>query len=104
VLALLDAVPAADPNLTAEFQAEFQKRLFRWAAEQVKDEFAPKTWQAFWRTGVDNRPVAEVAAELGMTAGAVYIARSRVLARLRQRIEELGDDTADRIGGGSTEY
>lgn len=98
VLALLDAVPAADAHASAAFDAEYRKRLFRWAADQVQDEFAPKTWQAFWRTGVENRPVAEVAADLGMTAGAVYVARSRVLARLRQRIQQLGDETAARIG------
>jgi RNA polymerase sigma-70 factor (ECF subfamily) len=98
VLAVLDAVPAADPGASAAFDAEYRKRLFRWAADQVQDEFAAKTWQAFWRTGVENRPVTEVAAELGMTAGAVYVARSRVLARLRQRIQQLGDETAARIG------
>ncbi len=98
VLAMLDALPADDPHASAVFDAEYRKRLFRWAADQVKDEFAAKTWQAFWQTGVENRPVAEVAADLGMTAGAVYIARSRVLARLRQRIQQLGDETAARIG------
>jgi RNA polymerase sigma factor (sigma-70 family) len=98
MLAMLDAVPAADSHASAVFDAEYRKRLFRWAADQVQDEFAAKTWQAFWRTGVENRPVAEVAADLGMTAGAVYVARSRVLARLRQRIQQLGDETAARIG------
>jgi RNA polymerase sigma factor (sigma-70 family) len=98
MLVMLDAVPADDSHASAVFDAEYRKRLFRWAADQVQDEFAPKTWQAFWRTGVENRPVAEVAADLGMTAGAVYVARSRVLARLRQRIQQLGDETAARIG------
>lgn len=98
-LDLLGEVPAGDPDTSAEFDAEYRRRLFRWAADQVKEEFAPRTWQAFWRTAVDNAPVAEVAADLGMTAGAVYVARSRVLARLRQRIEQLGDETADQIAG-----
>jgi RNA polymerase sigma-70 factor (ECF subfamily) len=98
VRALLDAVPADDPAASATFDAEYKKRLFKWAADQVRDEFAPRTWQAFWQTGVESKPVAEVAAGLGMTAGAVYVARSRVLARLRQRIDQLGDETAARIG------
>lgn len=101
VMAMLEALPADDPAATAEFEAEYQRRLFRWAAEQVKAEFTPKTWLAFWHTGVDNRPIKDVADELGMTAGAVYIARSRVLARLRQRLEDLGEETLDRIGGDS---
>lgn len=95
---LLADVAAEDPA-SAVFDAEYRRRLFRWAAEQVKGEFTHNTWRAFWQTAVENRAVAAVAAELGMSAGAVYVARSRVIARLRQRIEQLGDETAARIGG-----
>ena len=95
----LAAVPAIDPSLTAEFDGEYRRRLFRWAADQVRDEFAAKTWQAFWATAVEERPAAAVAADLGLSVGAVYVAKSRVLARLRGRIQQLGDDTADRIAG-----
>lgn len=97
VLAMIDALPATGPD-TAEFDAEYRRRLFRWAAEQVKGEFAATTWRAFWQTAVESRPAAAVGNELGMTAGAVYVARSRVLARLRKRVEQLGDETAARIG------
>jgi RNA polymerase sigma-70 factor (ECF subfamily) len=54
-------------------------------------EFEERTWQAFWRTAVDGRSAADVGAELGMTPGAVRVAKSRVLHRLR---EELGDQGA----------
>jgi RNA polymerase sigma-70 factor (ECF subfamily) len=50
----------------------------------VRDEFEGRTWDAFWRVTVDGRPASVVATELGMTPGAVYIAKSRVLKRLRQ--------------------
>jgi RNA polymerase sigma factor (sigma-70 family) len=96
---LLDAQPATDAGAEAEFVAEFRRRAFRWAAQKVKNEFTESTWQAFWKTGVDNRPVSEVAAELGLSAGAVYIARSRVLARLRERVEQLTEDTGLNVGG-----
>jgi len=95
----LAAVPATDPDATAAFEGEYRRRLFRWAADQVKEEFTPTTWRAFWRTAVEGHPPAAAAAELGMTTGAVYVARSRVLARLRRRVEQLGDETAARIGG-----
>jgi RNA polymerase sigma factor (sigma-70 family) len=98
-LDLLAAVPASDPEASQAFDAEYRRRLFRWAAEQVREEFKPNTWRAFWQTAVDERPATAVAAALGITTGAVYIARSRVIARLRQRIEALGDETAARIGG-----
>jgi RNA polymerase sigma-70 factor (ECF subfamily) len=54
----------------------------------VRGEFEPRTWQAFWKTAVDGRPVKDVADELGMSPGAVRVAKSRVLHRLR---DELGD-------------
>jgi DNA-directed RNA polymerase specialized sigma24 family protein len=54
----------------------------------IRNEFEERTWQALWRTTVDGRSPAEVAGELNMTAGAVRVAKSRVLRRLRQ---ELGD-------------
>jgi RNA polymerase sigma-70 factor (ECF subfamily) len=55
----------------------------------IRSEFEERTWRAFWGVAVDDRPAAEVAAELGMTPGAVYIAKSRVLRRLRDEFGEL---------------
>jgi RNA polymerase sigma-70 factor (ECF subfamily) len=62
------------------------------AAEQVRDTFAPTTWQAFWQTAVEGKSAAEVGAELGMSVGAVYVARSRVLARLAEQIRQMQAD------------
>jgi RNA polymerase sigma-70 factor (ECF subfamily) len=91
---LLEALPAQDPSATALFEAEYRRQLFRWAADEVKGEFAPTTWQAFWQTAVEGRAPGDVAAALGLSVGAVYIARSRVLARLRHRIEQRGDEVS----------
>jgi RNA polymerase sigma-70 factor (ECF subfamily) len=62
--------------------------VFRTALEMIRAEFEPRTWQAFWRVTVEGHASAVVAADLKMSLGAVYIAKSRVLGRLR---EELGD-------------
>jgi RNA polymerase sigma factor (sigma-70 family) len=91
VQGLLEAQPAPDPSATAFFEAEYRKRLFQWAADEVKNEFTPATWTAFWRTAIEGRSPKDVATGLGISAGAVYIARSRVIARLRQRVEERSD-------------
>jgi RNA polymerase sigma factor (sigma-70 family) len=93
VMELLDAQPAPDPSASALFEAEYQRRVLQWAADQVRGEFTPSTWQAFWQTAVEDRSPSQVAVELGLSVGAVYIARSRVLARLKNRIERLGDET-----------
>jgi RNA polymerase sigma factor (sigma-70 family) len=90
---MLAARPGDDSGAAVEFAAEFRRRAFHWAAGQVKNEFADSTWRAFWLTGVENRPVADVAGELGMSPGAVYVARSRVLARLRDRVEQLTENS-----------
>ena len=59
------------------------------ALESIRGEFQERTWQAFWRTVVDGRTAVDVAADLEMKPGAVRVAKSRVLLRLRR---ELGDE------------
>jgi RNA polymerase sigma-70 factor (ECF subfamily) len=55
----------------------------------IRSEFEERTWRAFWGVAVDDRSAAEVAAELGMSPGAVYIAKSRILRRLREEFADL---------------
>jgi RNA polymerase sigma-70 factor (ECF subfamily) len=63
--------------------------LYHRALELVRSEFEERTWQAFWRTAIDNQPSDAVAAELGVTQAAVRKARSRILRRLREEVGEL---------------
>jgi RNA polymerase sigma-70 factor (ECF subfamily) len=80
------------PDDSADEEAwtrEYQWSLFRWAAEKVRPEFRDASWQAFWRSAVQGKDVAAVAAELSISAGAVYIARSRITARIRQEVQAL---------------
>lgn len=88
---LLAQVPDPACDESAVFDLEYRRSLFRWAAEQVQAEFRPSTWQAFWGTCVDGRPVSDVAHELRLSIGAVYVARSRVMARLRACVEQAGE-------------
>jgi RNA polymerase sigma-70 factor (ECF subfamily) len=57
--------------------------------ERVRDEFQPATWDAFWQTAVEGVAAADVGAGLKMSPGAVYVAKSRVLARLRDEVRKL---------------
>ncbi len=63
--------------------------LCREALELIRPEFQPATWSAFVQTTFDGRPVPEVAAELQLTPNAIYLARGRVMRRLRQELEGL---------------
>jgi RNA polymerase sigma-70 factor (ECF subfamily) len=85
----LEELPDHDDRQQAQWDYEYEQRLFARAAEQVRGGFQPATWQAFWQTAVEARNPKDVAQEMGMSVGAVYIARSRVLARLRQEIQQL---------------
>ena len=89
MMALLEAQTAPEGEDSALFDIEYRRRLFAWAAERIRGSFHETTWQAFWRTGVDGQDVHSVAESLGLTPGAVYVARSRVMARLRQEIETI---------------
>jgi RNA polymerase sigma-70 factor (ECF subfamily) len=85
----LDAVPdrAADPD--EDWDREYQRRLSAKAMDRVRTEFQANTWKAFWGTAVEGRPAQDVGAELSMSPGAVYVAKSRVLARLREEVQAL---------------
>jgi RNA polymerase sigma-70 factor (ECF subfamily) len=92
------AVLAEQPDAAEDdrWEREHRERLFAWAAERIKVAFQPETWDAFWQTAVENRPPKDVARGLGMSVGSIYIARSRVLARLRAVIAAVeGEDTLD---------
>jgi RNA polymerase sigma-70 factor (ECF subfamily) len=81
---------------------EHRERLFLRAAGRVRGSFRAPTWEAFWRTAVLHQPAEAVARDLGLSVGAVYIARSRVLARLRQAVaaDEEGLPPAPRAAEG----
>jgi RNA polymerase sigma-70 factor (ECF subfamily) len=74
-----------------EEASQVESLLSHRALELVRVEFEERTWQAFWRTGVDGEFPADVAEDLGMSVFAVYQAKSRVLRRLRRELAELGD-------------
>jgi RNA polymerase sigma-70 factor (ECF subfamily) len=65
--------------------------LYRRALELVRGEFEAQTWEAFWRVAVEGHACAAIAADLGVTEGAIRKAKSRVLHRLRQEIGDLAD-------------
>jgi RNA polymerase sigma-70 factor (ECF subfamily) len=89
--ALLAQVPQGLPlEPDRDDHAEANELLHR-ALEQIRGDFEPRTWSAFWQTAVEGRSAADVAADLEMTPGAVRVAKSRVLHRLRVDLGDLID-------------
>jgi RNA polymerase sigma-70 factor (ECF subfamily) len=85
------AAAAAPDELDAWIDDEFRADLVRRALQVMQADFQPATWRACWEVVVHGRSAADVAAELGLTVGAVYAARFRVLGRLRQELAGLID-------------
>ncbi len=82
----------SQPALSAEANG-----LLRRAVELVRAEFEQRSWDAFWQVTIEGRAAADVARDLGMTANAVYVARSRILRRLRDLLP--GDAVGPATGG-----
>jgi RNA polymerase sigma-70 factor (ECF subfamily) len=93
------AVPVQSPEALDRFaspdgvpeaaEEEYRRYLIGRAVQVLQRDFQPATWQAFWELVVAGRPAVEVARQLGITVNAAYLARSRVLTRLRQELAGL---------------
>ena len=79
---------------TLEFDTEYRRSLFEWAAQEVKSEVRDVTWRSFQMTAIEGRKPDEVAGELGVPVGSVYTAKCRVVARIRSKVSHLGEDDA----------
>src|SRR5262245_13492772 len=85
----LDAIADHREDPDAAWDLEYQRRLSAKAMERVKGEFQANTWKAFWQTAVEGKGAGVVGKVLRMTPGAVYVAKSRVLARLRDEVQKM---------------
>jgi RNA polymerase sigma-70 factor (ECF subfamily) len=85
----LDRLPDHREPADDDWDVEYQRRISAKAMDRVRHEFQPATWQAFWQTAVEGKAAAEVGKQLKMSPGAVYVAKSRVLARLRDEVKQI---------------
>ena len=91
VMEQLNAVADTGESSDEEFAIEARRQMFRWAAQRIRIEFTPATWDMFWRTSVMGESVSDVAAAAERTTGAVYIARHRVIARMKEEVADLSN-------------
>ena len=93
--AWLEQVEVADDGSFRQWDQEHDEYVLRELLRLVACEFEPRTMQAFRRLALGGESPEDVAQELGMSVGAVYVAKSRVLRKLRAEAEGLVD--ADRL-------
>ena len=85
VMRQLDAI-VGNQRIEDEFEQDRRQQLFRWAASQVRLSTGEQNWMAFWRSTIDGQGIGDVARELGMNEGAVYVARCRIVKRIRDLV------------------
>ncbi len=84
---LLDAASAGN-DISSLIEREYERELFRLAADRVQQVVSPQTWQAFRLTEVEGQSVPQAAEALGTTTGHIYVSRSRVMARIKEFVKE----------------
>jgi RNA polymerase sigma-70 factor (ECF subfamily) len=89
--AALQQIADPDSDLNRQWDEEHDRYVLNCLLDLVEEEFEPATLQAFRRLALDGASGAETAEELGLSVAAVYVAKSRVLQRIRQEAEGLID-------------
>lgn len=79
------------------FRFEYRTALFHWAAERVRPKINKEHWSAFWRNAVESKTAEVVASELGISKSTVYVAKCRVMKKIRAEVERFGQDFSEHV-------
>ena len=88
---VLNQVEDPESELNHQWDQEHDRYVLRCLLDLMEQEFEPSTLQAFRRLALEGASGAEVADELGLSVAAVYVAKSRVLRKIRQHAAGLID-------------
>ena len=81
-----------DATVEAFWEGEYRQRLIDQALRLMQSDFEPQTWQAAWLALTTDRTAAEIGQELGLAEASVWVAKSRVLRKLRQEMAGMWDE------------
>ncbi len=76
----------------ADWTDDFNAQVLEMALDRARPHFEPMTWRAFERVWLENRSAAETALDLSQQIEFVYYAKSRVLKRVKEEVQELVED------------
>jgi len=91
---MIEAMPGGSDDSQA-ITLEYRRSLVSTAAAKTKPDVAEKTWRCFWETAINGRAPADVASELGVSVGSVYIAKCRMISRIRGIVSSFDDQSFD---------
>lgn len=92
---MLCVLPERNDETTQRLIEESRREAMRWEADEIRSEFTELTWAMFWQTSIEGESVAEVARQQNKTPGAVYMARFRVMQRLKEKVLEVPEVWSD---------
>lgn len=89
---LTEVVDESSDAFQIRYEEGCEREILQWACKRVRNEFNASTWDAFWKTAIENQEADTVASQLGKTVGAIYTSRSRVIRRLREVADEFDEN------------
>ena len=92
---MLRELPERNDETTLQLMEESRREAIRWATEEIQSEFTEVTWAMFWLTSIEGESVSEVARRQNKAPGAVYMARFRVMQRLKEKVLEVSEVWSD---------
>ncbi len=85
----LDTLEDSSSEQSRQWDLEHDQQVVRRLLATIQSDFEESTWEVFQLLVLEDRPVAEVAQRTGMKRNAIYVAKSRVLKRLREEVDGL---------------
>ena len=83
------SVAEAQDDLIRRLEQEFDLELLEEASRRVRRTVAPSTWEAYRLTAVEGLSGAEAADRLGVKVATIFVAKSSVLAKLKDEVKSL---------------
>jgi RNA polymerase sigma-70 factor (ECF subfamily) len=93
--AVLEDLEDPHSGLSRQWDEEHDRHVIARLLERIEPRFEARTWRAFTRLAFERASPDEVAAELGITINAVFIAKSRVLSEFRREAQGLIEESLD---------
>lgn len=85
----VNSTPGDDEHL--KWERDYQSQLLAWAIEKIRPEFADRVWRAFEATAIEDLPAKVISKEISMTPNAVWVARHRVMKRLKEKVHSIDE-------------